>query len=78
MQYYDHYHDPNTHLQLTRQREGELLRAAKRREIRPGLFARLRALLHGTVPARPASEEVTIPSAARDATRACSSLGPRG
>jgi hypothetical protein len=55
-----------------------LLRAAKRREIRPGLFARLRALLHGTVPARPASEEVTIPSAARDATRACSSLGPRG
>lgn len=44
MQYYDHYHDPNTHLQLTRQREDELLRPAKRPEIRPGFLARLRAL----------------------------------
>lgn len=78
MHYYDHFHDPNTHVQLTRQHEDELLRAAKGREIRPGLLARLRALLHGAVPARPASEEVMIASAARDATRACSSLGHRG
>ncbi len=78
MHYYDHYHDPNTHLQLTRQREDELLRGAKRREIQPGLLARLRALLRGAVPARPTSEEVTIRSAARGATRACSSRGHRG
>lgn len=77
MHYYDHYHDPNTHLQLTRQREDELLRVATRREIRPGLLARLRLLLRGALPARPASEEVTILGPARDATRARSSLDHR-
>jgi hypothetical protein len=39
MRYYDHYHEPNTHLQLTRQSEDELLGAGKRRELRPGLEA---------------------------------------
>jgi hypothetical protein len=58
MQYYDQYHGPNTHVRLTRQREDELLRAATRREIRPGLLARLRAIFHGAMPARPAGEEV--------------------
>jgi hypothetical protein len=70
MHYYDHYHDPNTHLRLTRQHEDEFLQAARRLEIRPGLLARLRTLLRGAVPARPAGEEVTIPPGARDATRA--------
>jgi hypothetical protein len=33
MRYYDGYHDPDTHLQLSRQTEEELIRAAKRRDI---------------------------------------------
>jgi hypothetical protein len=45
MHYYDHYHDPSAHLQLTRQLEDELLRAGERRELWPALLARLRALL---------------------------------
>lgn len=36
MRFYDHYHDPNTHLQLMRQSEDELLGEGKRRELRPG------------------------------------------
>jgi hypothetical protein len=75
MHYYDHYHDPNTHLQLTRQRENEWLRAAARRRTRPGLLARLRALLPGAAPTQPASEQVTIPTAARNPRRASSSPG---
>jgi hypothetical protein len=78
MHYYDHYHDPNTHVQLTRLREDEVLWAAARSETRPGVLARVRAFLRWPLPARPANEEVTMPSPARDATRACSPLGHRG
>jgi hypothetical protein len=77
IEYYDHYHDPNTHLRLTRQAEHEFLQAARRRELRPGLLARLRTLLRGAVPARPASEDVTFVSGA-DATKPYSSHGHRG
>jgi hypothetical protein len=70
MHYYDHYHDPNTHLQLTRQHDDEFLKTAKRPKIRLSLLARLRTLLRGAVPARPAPEKVTNPPEARDATRA--------
>jgi hypothetical protein len=43
MRYYDHYHDPNQHLELTRRHEEEMLRRAEMR-IRPGLLARLCSL----------------------------------
>jgi len=60
MHYYDHYHDPNSHPQLARQREDELLRAANRCEVRPGIFTRLRSHLRGAVPAQAPGEDVTI------------------
>lgn len=33
MRFYDQYHDPHMHLQLTRQAEDELLRGARRRDV---------------------------------------------
>lgn len=33
MRFYDHYHDPHTHLELTRQAEDELLRGARKRDL---------------------------------------------
>lgn len=46
MRYYDHYHDPHTHLQLTRQAEDELLRGARRRDLaaKDGVIRELRAV----------------------------------
>jgi hypothetical protein len=77
MRFYGDYHDPNTHLQLTRQRENEVLRAAKRRDIGRGLLlVRLRGFLRCAPHRRPVREDVTIPSA--DVTRTRSSLGHRG
>lgn len=60
MHYYDHYHDPSAHLQLTRQREDELLRAAEKRDMRPTLIGRVCAALRGSMPAPPPEEEATI------------------
>src|SRR5437762_8592299 len=59
MHYYDHHHDPNTHLQLARQCEDELLGAARRRQIRPGLIAHLRTLLNAVASGRLAHERAT-------------------
>jgi hypothetical protein len=70
MHYYDHHHDPNTHPQLTRQHEDELLRPPRRREIRLSLLARLRTLIRRAMPARPAGDDLTISSRPRDATSA--------
>jgi hypothetical protein len=70
MRYYDHYHDPNTHLQLSRQTERDLLWEARRRESRPALCAWIHALVSGAAPARLGREEVRVPRAATDAASA--------
>jgi hypothetical protein len=69
MRYYDHYHDPNTHLQLSRQTEQELLREAKRGDRRPGVCARIHSSILGAVAAR-LGREVRIPRVARAAASA--------
>jgi hypothetical protein len=64
MRYYDHYHDPNTHLQLGRQWEDELLRAPTRRHIWSGMLAHLRDRLR-RVSAQAPSDEVRATQAPR-------------